>query len=174
MRANGVRKADLGRRIGWQKSQVETASSASGTPPASIKSKPRSTPSISASPSASNTRKRVRELTAPAEGSAPSSATRENGPSAVGSGISQPVAIYHPDPEYTREARNAKYQGTVILSVVVDKKGHAKDIGVVKPLGMGLDKKAIEAVKRWRWRPGTKGGRPVDVPARITLNFRLL
>jgi TonB family protein len=92
----------------------------------------------------------------------------------IGGGVSQPVPIYRPDPDYSEEARKAKYQGTVVLAIVVDEKGNPRDVRVVKPLGLGLDEKAIEAVTKWRFRPGMKDGHPVKVMAQIEVNFRLL
>jgi len=92
----------------------------------------------------------------------------------VGGGVSQPAVIFKVDPEYSEEARKAKYSGTVMLAVVVDVEGHARDIHVVKSLGMGLDEKAIEAVEKWKFKPGMKGGQAVNVRATIEVNFRLL
>jgi protein TonB len=92
----------------------------------------------------------------------------------VGGGVSQPAVIFKVDPEYSEEARKAKYSGTVMLAVVVDIEGHARDIHVVKSLGMGLDEKAIEAVEKWKFKPGMKSGQPVNVRATIEVNFRLL
>ncbi|MGA3027199.1 MAG: TonB family protein [Bryobacteraceae bacterium] len=92
----------------------------------------------------------------------------------VGNGVSQPIPIYRPDPDYSEEARSARYQGTVIVALVVDEKGNPRDVRVVKALGLGLDQKAIEAVKKWRFRPGMKDGHPVRVIAQIEVNFRLL
>jgi len=92
----------------------------------------------------------------------------------VGGGVSQPAVIYKVDPEYSEEARKAKYSGTVMLSVIVDAEGKARDIHVARSLGMGLDEKAIEAVSKWKFRPGMKDGRPVNVRATIEVNFRLL
>jgi TonB family protein len=92
----------------------------------------------------------------------------------VGGGVSSPIPIYKPDPEYSEEARKAKYSGTVTLAVVVDVEGQARDIHVVKSLGMGLDEKAIEAVQKWKFKPAMKGGQPVNVRATIEVNFRLL
>jgi periplasmic protein TonB len=92
----------------------------------------------------------------------------------VGGGVSQPAVIFKVDPEYSEEARKAKYSGTVMLSVVVDAEGKARDIHVVKSLGMGLDEKAIEAVEKWKFKPGMKGGQAVNVRATIEVNFRLL
>ncbi len=92
----------------------------------------------------------------------------------VGGGVSQPAVIFKVDPEYSEEARKAKYSGAVMLSIIVDTEGHARDIHVVKSLGMGLDEKAIEAVEKWKFKPGMKGGQAVNVRATIEVNFRLL
>jgi TonB family protein len=92
----------------------------------------------------------------------------------IGGEVSEPIPIYKPEPEYSEEARKAKYSGTVLLSVIIDEHGLTRDIKVVRPLGLGLDEKAIEAVSKWRFRPAMKGGRPVAVQANIEVNFRLL
>ncbi len=76
----------------------------------------------------------------------------------VGGGVSQPTVIFKVDPEYSEEARKAKYSGSVMLAIIVDTEGHARDIHVVKSLGMGLDEKAVEAVEKWKFKPGMKGG----------------
>jgi TonB family protein len=92
----------------------------------------------------------------------------------IGGGVSAPAVILKVEPEYSEEARKAKFQGTVLLSVVVDEKGNPRDLRVVRPLGLGLDEKAIEAVMKWRFRPGLKDGRAVPVSAYVEVNFRLL
>jgi TonB family protein len=92
----------------------------------------------------------------------------------VGGGVSAPVAIYRIEPEYSEEARKAKFQGTVVLSIVVDEQGLPRNFKVVKPLGLGLDEKAIEAVQKWRFSPAKKDGKPVAVLATVEVNFRLL
>jgi TonB family protein len=92
----------------------------------------------------------------------------------IGGGVSQPIPIFKPEPEYSEEARKAKFQGTVMLAIVVDTDGKAKNIRVVRPLGMGLDEKAVEAVGKWRFKPGQKDGHPVPVMANVEVNFRLL
>ena len=92
----------------------------------------------------------------------------------VGGGVSQPAVIFKVDPEYSEEARKAKYSGAVLLSIIVDTEGRAREIHVVKSLGMGLDEKAVEAVEKWKFRPGMKGGQAVNVRATIEVNFRLL
>lgn len=92
----------------------------------------------------------------------------------IGGGVTAPSVLSKVEPEYSEEARKAKWQGTVVLSLVVDEAGTAQNIKVSKSLGLGLDQKAIEAVLKWRFRPGMKDGKPVPVYATIEVNFRLL
>jgi TonB family protein len=92
----------------------------------------------------------------------------------IGGGVSAPAVLYKVEPEYSEEARKAKFQGTVVLFIVVDEKGNPRDLKVIRPLGLGLDQKAIEAVEKWRFRPGMKDGHAVAVQATIEVNFRLL
>ncbi len=92
----------------------------------------------------------------------------------IGGGVSAPQLVFKVEPEYSEEARKAKFQGTVVLYVVVDEKGNPKDLKVVRALGLGLDQKAIEAVQKWHFKPGLKDGKPVPVAAQIEVNFRLL
>ena len=92
----------------------------------------------------------------------------------VGGGVSAPSVLYKVDPEYSEEARKAKYSGTVLISVTVDAQGKAQNIRVVRSLGLGLDEKAMEAVAKWKFRPGMKNGQAVPVQATIEVNFRLL
>ncbi len=92
----------------------------------------------------------------------------------VGGGVTAPALLYKVEPEYSEEARRAKYQGTVVLYVEVAADGKAHNMKVVRSLGLGLDEKAMEAVTKWRFRPGYKDGKPVTVAATIEVNFRLL
>jgi protein TonB len=62
----------------------------------------------------------------------------------------------------------------VVLSVIIDASGKPTNLKVLRALGLGLDEKAIEAVQKWRFRPGTKEGKAVAVYATIEVNFRLL
>lgn len=91
----------------------------------------------------------------------------------VGGGISAPQAISAPDPEYTEEARRAKTQGTCILWLIVDAAGKPRDVKVVRGLGYGLDAKALEAVRQWRFQPSLKDGKPVDVQISVEVAFHL-
>jgi TonB family protein len=92
----------------------------------------------------------------------------------VGGDVSAPILVSKVEPEYSEEARKAKFSGAVLLSLVVDANGLPRNIHVVRPLGLGLDEKAIEAVMKWRFRPGMKGGRPVATQATVEVTFRLL
>ena len=91
----------------------------------------------------------------------------------VGGGVSPPRVLYNPDPEYTEEARKAKYQGVVVLWLIVGQDGRTKDIRISRSLGMGLDQKAVEAVKLWKFEPAKKDGAPVAVQMNVEVNFRL-
>jgi len=91
----------------------------------------------------------------------------------VGGGVSAPKAIFTPDPEYSEEARKAKFQGTCVLWLVVGADGKPRDIKVARTLGLGLDEKAIEAVKNWRFEPGMKDGKPVATMVNVEVDFRL-
>jgi periplasmic protein TonB len=91
----------------------------------------------------------------------------------VGGGVSAPREIYAPEPEYSEEARKVKQMGVVVLRLVVGSDGNPRDIQVVRTLGLGLDEKAIEAVKKWRFEPARKDGKPVAVAVNIEVNFHL-
>jgi periplasmic protein TonB len=92
----------------------------------------------------------------------------------AGNGVSQPKLLSKVEPEYSEEARKAKFQGVVVLQIVVDARGNAGNMKVIKSLGLGLDEKAMEAVKQWKFTPGFKDGKPVAVAATVEVNFRLL
>ena len=92
----------------------------------------------------------------------------------VGNGTIAPKLILKVEPAYTEAARVLKVQGTVLLKVTIDVDGRAKDMQVIKGVGLGLDEKAVEAIGAWRFKPGELGGAPVPVQAQIEVNFRLL
>ena len=91
----------------------------------------------------------------------------------VGGGVTAPRVIYAPDPEFSEEARKAKFQGTVVLWVIVGADGRTHDIRVFRSLGMGLDENAIQAIRQWRFEPGRKDGIAVAVQVNVEVNFRL-
>ena len=88
--------------------------------------------------------------------------------------IVQPIAVFHPEPLYSDEARKVKHQGMVMIKLIVDEHGLPQNIVVTQGLGLGLDERAVEAVKKWRFRPGTQNGKPVAMPAIVQVTFRLL
>jgi TonB family protein len=92
----------------------------------------------------------------------------------VGGGVAAPGLLRKVEPQYSEEARQAGYQGTVLLYVQVDPSGKPVNMRVLHSLGLGLDQKAIEAVQKWQFKPGTKDGVPVTVEAQVEVNFRLL
>ena len=91
----------------------------------------------------------------------------------VGGGVLAPKPIETPDPQYTDEARRARFEGTCVLAMVVGPDGKPHDIRIQRGLGMGLDQKAIQAVQQWRFAPATKDGRPVAVLISVEVSFKL-
>jgi len=98
------------------------------------------------------------------------------GLSAMGftSHITAPSVLYKVEPEFSEEARKAKYQGTVLMTIEVGEDGKPHRLRILRSLGLGLDEKAIEAVSRWIFRPAQRNGRPIRAAATIEVNFRLL
>ena len=90
-----------------------------------------------------------------------------------GGGVSAPQVIYSVDPEFSDEARRAKYQGICVVSLIVDAQGNPQAIKIARALGMGLDEKAIEAVKQYKFKPAYYQGHPVPVMINIEVNFRI-
>lgn len=90
-----------------------------------------------------------------------------------GNGVTYAKAINNASPEFSEEARLAKYGGVVDLAFVVDESGGVRDIRIRSPLGVGLDEKAVEAVSKWTFRPGTKDGEPVAVEVNTDVSFNL-
>jgi TonB family protein len=91
----------------------------------------------------------------------------------VGGGVSAPQLVFAPDPEFSDEARRAKYQGVCVVSLIVDAQGSPQRVQVVRHLGMGLDEKAVEAVRQYKFKPATLQGKPVPVEVNIEVNFRI-
>jgi TonB family protein len=90
-----------------------------------------------------------------------------------GGEVKAPRAVYTPDPEYSEEARQAKYLGVVFLRVTIGTDGSTSDICIARAAGSGLDEKAIEAVRSWRFDPGTKDGVPVPTRVLVQTSFHL-
>ena len=94
-------------------------------------------------------------------------------PKKIGPGVTAPVLIYQVDPEYTPEARAAKIHGAVTVNLWVDEQGNVQHARVVRGLGTGLDQKAIEAVRQYRFKPGQENGKPVMVSLNVEVNFQI-
>ena len=87
--------------------------------------------------------------------------------------IDKPPAVIHsPDPEYSVAAHDAKIQGVVVLHATIGTDGFARDIKVVRPLGYGLDELAVEALKKWTFKPAMSAGKPVLSKINIEVSFR--
>jgi len=92
----------------------------------------------------------------------------------IGGRVSAPMVIHSVEAEFSDEARRAKYQGVCLISLIVDAQGNPQNIRVARPLGMGLDEKAIEAIRQYKFRPAMKDGKnPVPVMITIEVDFRL-
>lgn len=95
-------------------------------------------------------------------------------PTAGTGGYGSPACLYCPQPQFSDEAVKAKYQGTVLLVAIITADGRATDIRVAKGLGLGLDEKAVEAVRTWRFRPALgPDGKPASVRQTIEVTFHL-
>jgi TonB family protein len=96
------------------------------------------------------------------------------GPYVLGNGVKEPIALVQPLPPYTEEARKARIEGVVVLQAIIRKDGTVDSFKVLKGLGSGLDDSAINTIAtKWRFRPGTLKGTPVDVQANIEVRFRM-
>jgi TonB family protein len=91
----------------------------------------------------------------------------------IGDGVSAPVPLNIVEAEFSDAARKAGHQGVCIVSLIVDVQGRPQEIKVVRPLGMGLDEKAVEAVGKYRFKPAMKNGEPVPAKVAVEVNFRL-
>jgi len=87
-------------------------------------------------------------------------------------GVTKPVVLFAPDADFSDEARRQRYQGACTITLIVDAHGDPQNPRVVQPLGMGLDEKALEAVRRYRFKPALKDGKPVASYVSVIVNFR--
>jgi periplasmic protein TonB len=91
----------------------------------------------------------------------------------VGGGVTAPQLVHSVEPEFTEQARAARLQGQVAIQLIVDSNGNPEDLQVVHHLGMGLDEKALAAVRQYRFHPAMFHGRPVPVRLVVVVNFHL-
>jgi TonB family protein len=96
-----------------------------------------------------------------------------NGIYRPGGDVSAPILRFSPNPQFTDAARAAGFQGIVVVGLIVDENGNPRNIHIVRSLGMGLDERAIEAVRQYRFTPAMYRGKPVPVEVNIQVNFRL-
>jgi protein TonB len=92
----------------------------------------------------------------------------------IGGGISKPVVLYQPEPEFSEEARKAKFSGDVEVYLYVEPDGTPSHVRVVRGVGMGLDDKAVAAVRQYKFKPAMKDGKPVRVDLYVVVNFQIL
>jgi len=91
----------------------------------------------------------------------------------IGGGVSSPVPTYTVEPEFSEEARKAKFMGVVLVNLIVDAQGRPQNVHTLRGVGMGLDEKAVEAVKQYRFRPAMENGKPVAVELNVEVNFQI-
>jgi protein TonB len=91
----------------------------------------------------------------------------------IGGGVSEPIPIYTPKPEFSDEARKAKSMGDVYVSIIVDQQGLPENVHLLRGIGMGLDENAIEAVKHYRFKPAMENGKPVAVALNVEVSFQI-
>ncbi len=91
----------------------------------------------------------------------------------VGDGVSSPIPIYKPDPPYTEEAKAAKLEGTVTLSIIVGVDGAVTDVKAIKPFDKGLTENAVNTVKTWKFKPAIKAGKPVPFKVMVEVSFKI-
>lgn len=88
-------------------------------------------------------------------------------------GLILPTLIFAPQAEFSDEARRKKYQGVCMVALIVDTHGNPQDLRVIRALGMGLDEKALEVIRKYKFKPGTKDGKPVPVRITVRIDFNL-
>jgi periplasmic protein TonB len=91
----------------------------------------------------------------------------------IGGGVSQPEVLFQVEPEFSEEARKAKFMGSVLVGLVVDTSGRPQSVHIVRGVGMGLDEKAMEAVRQYKFKPAMENGKPVPVELNVEVNFQI-
>jgi protein TonB len=91
----------------------------------------------------------------------------------IGGSVRAPVPLVTPDPEFSEEARKAKFSGNVEVYLIVDENGNPTHVRVVRDVGMGLGEKAVEAVRQYKFKPAMQNGKPVKVDMYVDVNFQI-
>jgi periplasmic protein TonB len=95
------------------------------------------------------------------------------GPKRIGGGVSAPVLVFSVEPEFSEQARKAKVSGNVLVNIWVDEKGNPSHVRVLRGIGLGLDERAVEAVKQYKFKPALENGRPVMVELNVDVTFQI-
>jgi TonB family protein len=93
-------------------------------------------------------------------------------PYRVGGDVKAPVVIQRVDPVYPPEAKEKRIAGVVITELLIDRNGNVVDVRVLKPLPFGLNQAVVDAVRQWKFRPGTRNGEPVGVYFNLAMHFK--
>lgn len=91
-----------------------------------------------------------------------------------GAGVTRPKLIHYVEPSFSTKSNEAFVEGTVVVSIIVNARGVPNDLHIVKGLNAEEDRSALEALKQWRFEPGTKDNKPVNVRVKVELSFHLL
>ncbi len=91
----------------------------------------------------------------------------------IGGGVSAPIVLFAPEPEFSEEARKAKAAGNVLVYLQVDAQGRPTHVRVLRGIGLGLDEKALEAVRQYKFKPALENGKPVPVEMNVEVNFQI-
>ena len=93
--------------------------------------------------------------------------------SRIGNGVSSPISLFRVDPQFSEQARAAKFSGVVLVNTTIDICGRPQNVHVLRGVGMGLDESAVTAVKQYRFKPAMEGGQPVPVQLNVEVNFQI-
>jgi TonB family protein len=99
--------------------------------------------------------------------------TADDKPHHIGGDVKPPKLIHSVDPDYSKEARKAKFSGTVEVHLVLDEDGNPTQVQVAKSAGMGLDEEAVKAVRQYKFLPAMKDGKPVKVDLYVDVKFQI-
>lgn len=91
----------------------------------------------------------------------------------VGGGVSPPRVLSSHEPEFSDAARGVRYKGIALIGMIVNAEGTPTHVHIMRPLGAGLDAKAVQAVQSWKFKPAEKNNQPVAVEIAVEVNFRL-
>ncbi len=92
----------------------------------------------------------------------------------IGGSVMPPVVLNAPTPQFSEQARAAKIGGSVLVYLEVDTNGAPRHVRVLRGVGMGLDEKAVEAVRQYKFKPATEDGQPVPVAMNVEVNFKVV